>query len=168
MVMKSAAGHDLMLGKTTPIPILPMDARLDAVAAPEDNIEKEFVTPGLVYAPARYLVRLSCPEFTSLCPATGQPDFAHIVIDYVPHRHLVESKSLKLFLASFRNHQAFHEQCSAYIGRRITQTATPIWLRVSAFWFARGGIPIDVFWEVGDIPANLHVPNIDIPTYRAR
>lgn len=168
MSMKSAAGYDLMLGRATPIPVLPLDARIDAVDAPEDNLQKEFVTESLTYGGAHYLVRLSCPEFTSLCPVTSQPDFAHIIIDYVPHRHLIESKSLKLFMASFRNHQAFHETCSAYIGRRLTLAVSPVWMRVSAFWFARGGIPIDVFWEVGDLPPRIRVPVIDIPTYRAR
>ena len=69
------------------------------------------------------IVRFTCPEFTSLCPVTGQPDFAHIVIDYAPDRTLVESKSLKLFMTSFRNHGAFHEECTVMIGRRIVAHA---------------------------------------------
>ena len=148
-----------MLGAVTPIPQSPTEARLDAVDAPSDN---------LVMANTNYAVRLSCPEFTSLCPATGQPDFAHIVIDYVPRHRLVESKSLKLFLASFRNHPSFHETCSVLIGNRLALALDPIWLRVSAFWFPRGGIPIDVFWDYGVFPERMKLPPIDIPTYRAR
>ncbi len=71
-------------------------------------------------APApRYLVRFTCPEFTALCPVTGQPDFAHIVLDYVPGERLVESKSLKVYLASFRNHGAFHEECTLAIAEKV-------------------------------------------------
>ena len=70
-----------------------------------------------------YVVRFTCPEFTSLCPITGQPDFAHIVIDYIPRDWIVESKSLKLYLTSFRNHGAFHEACTMAIAERLTATA---------------------------------------------
>ena len=72
-----------------------------------------------------YLVRFTAPEFTSLCPVTGQPDFAHLVIDYVPGRWLLESKSLKLYVASFRNHGAFHEDCTVMIGKRIADEIKP-------------------------------------------
>ena len=90
-----------------------------------------------------YVVRFTCPEFTSLCPMTGQPDFAHLVIDYVPEDWLVESKSLKLFLGAFRNHGAFHEDCTVMIARRLVDTLAPKWLRIGGYWYPRGGIPID-------------------------
>ncbi len=70
-----------------------------------------------------YVVRFTCPEFTSLCPITGQPDFAHIVIDYIPRDWIVESKSLKLYLTSFRNHGAFHEACTMAIAERLIGAA---------------------------------------------
>ena len=95
----------------------------------------------------QYLARFTAPEFTSLCPVTAQPDFAHLVIDYVPDRWLIESKSLKLYLAAFRNHGAFHEDCTVSIGRRIVEVAEPRWLRIGGYWYPRGGIPIDVFWQ---------------------
>ncbi|MGW9232412.1 preQ(1) synthase [Pseudorhizobium sp. NPDC055634] len=115
-----------------------------------------------------YVVRFTAPEFTSLCPMTGQPDFAHIVIDYIPDRHLVESKSLKLFLQSFRNHGAFHEDCSIYIARRLVELLEPRWLRIGAYWYPRGGIPIDVFWQTGEAPKNVWLPDQGVPTYRGR
>ena len=102
-----------------------------------------------------YLVRFTAPEFTSLCPVTGQPDFAHLVIDYAPGKTIVESKSLKLFLSSFRNHRAFHEDCTVGIGERLTAEMQPIWLRIGGYWYPRGGIPIDVFWQSGEPPAGL-------------
>ena len=115
-----------------------------------------------------YLVRFICPEFTSLCPLTGQPDFAHIVIDYVPDQWLVESKSLKLYLASFRNHGAFHEACTIDIAQRLVTLLTPAWLRIGAYWYPRGGIPIDVFWQTGHPPAALWLPDQGVPPYRGR
>lgn len=93
------------------------------------------------------VVRFVCPEFTSLCPMTGQPDFAHIVIDYIPGDWLVESKSLKLFFHSFRNHGGFHEACTLMIADRLIELLAPKWLRIGAYWYPRGGIPIDVFWK---------------------
>src|SRR3546814_7483026 len=86
------------------LPATPEDARLDFVANPR---------PG-----KPYLVRFTAPEFTSLCPVTGQPDFAQLVIDYAPGETIVESKSLKLFLSSFRNHAAFHEDCTVGLAER--------------------------------------------------
>ena len=113
-----------------------------------------------------YLVRFTAPEFTSLCPITGQPDFAHLVIDYVPRDLLVESKSLKLYLSSFRNHGAFHEDCTVAIGKRLDETLNPHWLRIGGYWYPRGGIPIDVFYAVGDLPHGLWVPDQGVPPYR--
>ena len=100
-----------------------------------------------------YAARFTAPEFTSLCPVTGQPDFAHLVIDYVPKDWLVESKSLKLYLTSFRNHGAFHEDCTVAIGKRIAELTAPHFLRIGGYWYPRGGIPIDVFWQTGTAAA---------------
>jgi 7-cyano-7-deazaguanine reductase len=115
-----------------------------------------------------YLVRFAVPEFTSICPMTGQPDFAHLVIDYVPDSWLVESKSLKLFLGSFRNHGAFHEDCTIGIGKRLVETLAPIWLRIGGYWFPRGGIPIDIFWQTAVPPADLWLPDQGVLPYRGR
>ena len=115
-----------------------------------------------------YLARFTAPEFTSLCPVTGQPDFAHLVIDYAPGEWLIESKSLKLYLGSFRNHGAFHEDCTVSIGRKIVEVAQPTWLRIGGYWFPRGGIPIDVFWQTGEIPKNLWLPDQGVAPYRPR
>ena len=115
-----------------------------------------------------YVVRFTAPEFTSLCPMTGQPDFAHIVIDYIAGDFLVESKSLKLFLQSFRNHGAFHEDCSVYIARRLVDLLQPKWLRIGAYWYPRGGIPIDVFWQTGPAPEGVWLPDQGVATYRGR
>lgn len=117
---------------------------------------------------ALYLARFTVPEFTSLCPVTGQPDFAHLVIDYAPDAWLIESKSLKLYLGSFRNHGAFHEDCTVAIGRRIVEAAEPRWLRIGGYWYPRGGIPIDVFWQSGPPPEGLWLPDQGVPPYRGR
>lgn len=142
------------LGQPTPIPASPDEARLERVANP---------SPGKTY-----VVRFTCPEFTSLCPLTGQPDFAHIVIDYVPRDWIVESKSLKLYLAAFRNHGAFHEACTMQIAARLVALLDPIWLRIGAYWYPRGGIPIDVFWQTGAPPEGAWIPSQDVPPYRGR
>lgn len=115
-----------------------------------------------------YLVRFTAPEFTSLCPVTGQPDFAHLVIDYVPADWLVESKSLKLYLGSFRNHGAFHEDCTVAIGKRLVSELSPTWLRIGGYWYPRGGIPIDVFWQSGSPPEGLWLPDQGVAPYRGR
>lgn len=142
------------LGRPLPVPASPEAAVIETVANPDRA--------------ALYLVRFTCPEFTTLCPVTGQPDFAHLVIDYVPDRLLVESKSLKLFLASFRNHRDFHEACTLLIGRRLVAAAAPRWLRIGGYWYPRGGIPIDVFWQTGAPPAGLWLPEQGVPPYRGR
>jgi 7-cyano-7-deazaguanine reductase len=115
-----------------------------------------------------YLVRFAAPEFTSLCAVTGQPDFAHLVIDYAPRGKLVESKSLKLFLGSFRNHNAFHEECTLTIGARLAHELKPRWLRIGGYWYPRGGMPIDVFWQTGAPPKGLWLPDQGVPPYRGR
>ena len=151
--MESYAGLT-QLGQRTPAPENPDAAVLERVPNPE---------PG-----ATYLVRFTAPEFTSLCPMTGQPDFAHLVIDYVPGDWLVESKSLKLFLGSFRNHGSFHEACSMKVAKRLAATIDPIWLRLGAYWFPRGGMPIDVFWQTGAPPEGLWLPDQGVAPYRGR
>jgi 7-cyano-7-deazaguanine reductase len=115
-----------------------------------------------------FLARFTAPEFTSLCPVTGQPDFARLVIDYAPRDWLVESKSLKLYLGAFRNHGAFHEDCTLTIGRRLVAEASPIWLRIGGYWYPRGGIPIDVFWQSGPPPEGLWLPDQGVEPYRGR
>ncbi len=142
------------LGHATPAPQSPEQAVLERVPNPR--------------ADAQYLIRFAAPEFTSLCPLTGQPDFAHLVIDYVPGKWIVESKSLKLFLASFRNHGAFHEACSMMVAQRIVDITEPVWLRIGAYWYPRGGIPIDVFWQTGAPPAGVWVPDQGVAPYRGR
>ena len=142
------------LGRQIAPPNSPEEAVLERVPAP--NPDK------------RYMVRFTAPEFTSLCPITGQPDFAHIVLDYVPDQWIVESKSLKLFLTSFRNHGAFHEACSVQIASTLVDLLNPVWLRIGAYLYPRGGIPIDVFWQTGDAPAGVWIPAQDVPSYRGR
>ena len=115
-----------------------------------------------------YLARFTAPEFTSLCPVTGQPDFATLVIDYAPGDWLVESKSLKLYLGAFRNHGAFHEDCTVSIARRLVDLAQPRWLRIGGYWYPRGGIPIDVFWQSGPPPEGLWLPEQGVAPYRGR
>jgi len=142
------------LGHTTAMPADPSEAVLERIPNPHSG--------------ALYLVRFVQPEFTSVCPVTGQPDFAHLVIDYVPAQWLVESKSLKLYLGSFRNHGAFHEACTLDIGKRLVETLAPQWLRIGGYWYPRGGMPIDVFWQTGAPPADLWLPDQGVPPYRGR
>ena len=142
------------LGIPTPLPASPEAAALDYLPNPR---------PGRAY-----MVRFTAPEFTSLCPVTAQPDFAHLVIDYVPAASIVESKSLKLFLGSFRNHQGFHEDCTVGIAERLFSEMAPLWLRIGGYWYPRGGIPIDVFWQSGAPPTDLWLPPQDVPGYRGR
>jgi 7-cyano-7-deazaguanine reductase len=148
------AKRNLQLGRPAPLPASPAEAVLDRVPNPH---------PG-----SNYLARFTVPEFTTLCPITGQPDFAHLVIDYVPNLYLVESKSLKLYLASFRNHGAFHEDCTVAIGKRLATELKPKWLRIGGYWYPRGGIPIDVFWQSGRLPKNVWLPEQSFAAYRGR
>ena len=142
------------LGRPTRLPASPAAAVLERVANP---------------APERpYVIRFTCPEFTSLCPITGQPDFAHIVIDYIPDGWIVESKSLKLFLGAFRNHGAFHEACTMEIAARLVAVLAPVWLRIGAYWYPRGGMPIDVFYQTGAPPEGVWIPPQEVPAYRGR
>jgi len=142
------------LGSKTAIPDSPDTAVLEKVPNPE---------PGMTY-----LVRFAAPEFTTLCPLTGQPDFAHLVIDYVPGPSLVESKSLKLFLTSFRSHGGFHEATTLAIAKRLVAEISPQWLRIGGYWYPRGGMPIDVFYQTGPVPEGLWLPDQGVASYRGR
>ncbi len=142
------------LGAKAALPASPEAAKIETVPNPH---------PGTLY-----LVRFTCPEFTALCPVTGQPDFAHLVIDYVPEAALVESKSLKLYLGSFRNHGAFHEDCTVAIAKRLIAELEPRWLRIGGYWYPRGGMPIDVFYQSGPPPEGLWIPDQGVPSYRGR
>ncbi|HHL42837.1 MAG TPA: NADPH-dependent 7-cyano-7-deazaguanine reductase QueF [Hellea balneolensis] len=142
------------LGQNTPRPSSPDTATLERVKNPSRD--------------ADYLIRFTCPEFTSLCPVTGQPDFAHLVIDYVPGEWIVESKSLKLYLTSYRNHGDFHEACTVGIAKRIIAEIAPKWLRIGGYWYPRGGIPIDVFFQHGECPKGVWVPEQGVSPYRGR
>ena len=142
------------LGAKAELPASPQAAVIETVANPH---------PGTLY-----LVRFTCPEFTALCPMTGQPDFAHLVIDYVPEARLVESKSLKLYLGSFRNHGAFNEDCTLAIAKRLIAELAPRWLRIGGYWNPRGGMPIDVFYQSGPPPEGLWLPDQGVQPYRGR
>ena len=96
-----------------------------------------------------YWVRFNCPEFTSLCPITGQPDFAEIRIGYIPDRKMVESKSLKIYLFSFRNHGAFHEDCVNIILKDLIQLMDPKYIEVTGLFLPRGGISIHPYANYG-------------------
>ena len=148
------APRRLQLGRRSPIPDSPNKAVLDRVPNP--------------HAGANYVARFTAPEFTTLCPITGQPDFALLVIDYVPAKFLVESKSLKLYLSSFRNYGAFHEDCTVSIGKKLFALLRPKWLRIGGYWYPRGGMPIDVFWRAGKLPKGVWVPDQGVAAYRGR
>ena len=154
MSMKTDVSGLTMLGQNTAQPQSPDQAVLERVPNPHPDL--------------RYCVRFVAPEFTSLCPLTGQPDFAHLVIDYVPRDFLVESKSLKLFLTSFRNHGSFHESCTVGIAKRLIDLLGPEWLRIGGYWYPRGGIPIDVFYQTSAAPDGVWIPPQDVPAYRGR
>jgi 7-cyano-7-deazaguanine reductase len=148
---------------TSPLSQLGQDAR--GFASPEEAVLERVANP---HAGTLYLARFTAPEFTALCPVTGQPDFAHLVIDYAPGDWLIESKSLKLFLGSFRNHGSFHEDCTVAIAKRIVQAAEPLWLRIGGYWYPRGGMPIDVFYQTGPNPDGLWLPDQGVAPYRGR
>jgi 7-cyano-7-deazaguanine reductase len=149
-----ARKHLTQLGRQIAAPRSPEEARLESVANPHPDSD--------------YVVRFTAPEFTTLCPITGQPDFAHFVIDYCPAKALVESKSLKLYLTSFRNHAAFHEDCTILIAERIVAAIKPKFLRIAGYWYPRGGIPIDVFWQTGKLPNGVWLPDTGVSPYRGR
>lgn len=146
--------HLRQLGRAAALPASPDKAVLETVPNPDPK--------------ALYLVRFAQPEFTTVCPMTGQPDFAHLVLDYVPGERLVESKSLKLYLASYRNHGGFHEGTTIAIAKRLIEAIAPDWLRLGGYWFPRGGIPIDVFYQTGPAPEGLWIPDQGVAPYRGR
>ena len=115
-----------------------------------------------------YSIRFIAPEFTSICPITSQPDFGKIIIDYVPNKLLMESKSFKLFLFSFRDYGGFHEDCTIKISKKIIKYVKPKWIRVASFWNPRGGIPIDIISQTGKKPVNVIVSELNIPIYGNR
>ena len=139
------------LGKQSQIPSEPSIDILESVANPHIDTD--------------YSIRFTCPEFTSICPITSQPDFAHITLDYVPNELIVESKSLKLYLFSYRNHGAFHEDCTISIAKDIIKTIAPKWLRIVGIWYPRGGIPIDIFYQTSKEPEDILIPQIDFKNY---
>ena len=143
------------LGNKVELPQKPEEATLEIIPIKEPSIRKA-------------VVRFSVPEFTSLCPVTGQPDFARIYIDFVPKLFLIESKSLKLFMGSFRNHGAFHEEVTCYIGHRLWNALNPKWIRVVGIWYPRGGIPIDIKWEDGKLPNGISPLPLKLPTFEGR
>ncbi|HEX9881352.1 MAG TPA: preQ(1) synthase [Hyphomicrobium sp.] len=143
-----------ILGQATKVPQSPDEATLERVPNPHPD--------------THYVARFTAPEFTCLCPVTGQPDFAHLVIDYVPRDWLVESKSLKLYLNAFRNHGAFHEDTTIAIGKRLVALLDPHYLRIGGYWYPRGGMPIDVFWQTGTLPQGVWLPDPGVAPYRGR
>jgi len=152
--MATKKNSDLQLGRKSERAASPDEAQLDRVKNPQSDTD--------------YVARFTCPEFTTICPVTGQPDFAHLVIDYVPGDWLLESKSLKLFLGAFREHGGFHEDCTVGIGKRIVAEIEPKWLRIGGYWYPRGGIPIDVFWQWGMLPEGIWLPDQGVAPYRGR
>jgi 7-cyano-7-deazaguanine reductase len=153
------------MAKSTPRDLKQLGAKSALPAAPDEALLEKVANP---HPRQTYLVRFTAPEFTALCPITGQPDFAHLVIDYVPGQWLVESKSLKLYLGSFRNHGAFHEDCTLAVARRLVETIEPTWLRIGGYWYPRGGMPIDVFYQTAAPPEGLWLPDQGVAPYRGR
>ena len=137
----------------------------DLLSNPSNSILEKHPNPHL---DTKYSIRFTCPEFTSICPVTSQPDFAKLIIDYIPNKFIVESKSLKLYLTGYRNHGAFHEDCTISIGKDLNNLLKPNWLRIAGIWYPRGGIPIDIFWQTKNIPKGCLVPELNFSPYRGR
>ena len=154
MAKKTNYASLTQLGKKSELPAEPSIKTLERVPNPHPR--------------ENYTVRFTAPEFTCLCPVTGQPDFAHFVIDYLPNRWLVESKSLKLYLHSYRNHGGFHEGTTLDIAKDLIQAIAPKWIRIGGYWYPRGGMPIDVFWQTGAPPAGVWIPDQGVAPYRGR
>ena len=142
------------LGNKSDIPNYPNKDVLEKISNPKIGVN--------------YSIRLTCPEFTSICPVTSQPDFAYIILDYVPNKFIVESKSFKLYLLGYRNHGAFHEDCTITLAEDIVELLSPKWLRIGGYWYPRGGIPIDIFWQTCKQPNDLFIPDHLVPNYRGR
>ncbi len=146
---------NLKLGKETSYQLNKVDTKI------LDSVENPHIG-------TNYVIRLTCPEFTSICPVTSQPDFARLIIDYIPNKRIVESKALKLYLFSYRNHGAFHEDCTVRIAKDIINCIKPKWLRISGYWYPRGGIPIDVFFQSEEFPKGVYIPETGVEAYRGR
>jgi len=153
-VMTTMAKTLRHLGQSSRVPASPTEDVLDRVPNPHPDTD--------------YVARFTAPEFTTLCAVTGQPDFAHLVIDYVPRQWLVESKSLKLYLGSFRNVGGFHEESTVTIGKKLVALLAPKFLRIGGYWYPRGGMPIDVFWQAGKLPSGVWLPDQGVAPYRGR
>ena len=138
--------NNKVLGKNTIIPNSPNGFKFDLIK----NLNKKF----------KYSVRFSVSEFTSICPVTMQPDFGILIIDYVPKNWLVESKSLKTYIQSYRNHGVFHEEAVMKIGEDLFKSMRPVWFRIAGYFAPRGGIPIDVFWQSSKKPTNIEIPDL--------
>lgn len=123
----------LLSASKTPVPLSPTEAALETF----DNTHPE----------RDYVISFDCPEFTSLCPITGQPDFGHLTIEYIADKKCVESKSLKIYLFSFRNHGAFHEAVTNQVLDDLVLACSPRWARVIGNFRPRGGIAINVTAE---------------------
>ena len=137
-----------ILGKFTKPVASPLGYNFDKI----DNKNKNTI----------YNIRITIPEFTSICPVTGQPDFALLIIDYAPNLKIVESKSLKIYIQSFRNFGIFHEDATVMIGKALKKSLKPKWIRCIGYFAPRGGIPIDVFWQSSIPPKSIFVPDINI------
>tara|TARA_B100000029_G_C16931414_1_gene725196 strand:+ start:121 stop:576 length:456 start_codon:yes stop_codon:yes gene_type:complete len=138
--------NNKVLGKNTIIPNSPNGFKFDLIK----NLNKKF----------KFSVRFSVSEFTSICPVTMQPDFGVLIIDYVPKNWLVESKSLKTYIHSYRNHGVFHEEAVMKIGKDLFKSMKPVWFRIAGYFAPRGGIPIDVFWQSSKKPTNIEIPEL--------
>ena len=126
----------LLSASKTPVPTSPDEATLETFQNSHPDRD--------------YLIKFDCPEFTSICPITGQPDFGQIIIEYIAGQRCVESKSLKIYLFSYRNHGAFHEQVTNMILDDLVAACEPRWAKVSGIFRPRGGIAIEVFAEHGE------------------
>ena len=135
-----------VLGKSIIVPKSPEGFKFDLIK----NSNKKLV----------FNIRLSVSEFTSICPVTKQPDFGILIIDYVPKNWLVESKSFKTYIHSYRNYGIFHEDVVMKIGVELFKTMKPVWFRIAGYFAPRGGIPIDVFWQSSKKPKNLEIPEL--------
>ena len=135
-----------VLGKTTITPNTPEGFKFDLI----ENTNKKLA----------YNIRLSVSEFTSICPVTKQPDFGVLIIDYVPKNRLVESKSFKIYIQSYRNYGIFHEEAVMKVGVDLFKSIKPVWFRIAGYFAPRGGIPIDVFWQSSKKPNNLEIPEL--------
>jgi len=139
-----------------------------------ENIYEDFAEFGIktkIANPRKgkdYTVRFIAPEFVSVCPLTQQPDSAYLMIDYIPDSWLIESKALKFYLRSFSRKALLREDCALTIGEKLVNLLEPHWLRIGSYWYPRGGIPIDVFWQTGEPPKAVWIPEQNVAPYHVR